>query len=151
MPGFACLLALDTSSFGRDCWTYGGASAREGRPADSLVLRSLEEVGDDAFVAAMAATYEGTRDSWVTRSIDERGTLGAARADFGDYQALQHVPDWWELAYTEDGALADVIMAARNPSTAVIAYVGVVPEQRGRGLARALVCGEPNGPRRRGG
>ena len=37
---------------------------------------------------------------------------------------------------TADGALAGVIMAARNPSTAVIAFVGVVPEQRGRGLAR---------------
>jgi ribosomal protein S18 acetylase RimI-like enzyme len=30
-------------------------------------------------------------------------------------------------------------MAARNPSTAVIGYVGVVPEQRGRGLAQQLV------------
>jgi ribosomal protein S18 acetylase RimI-like enzyme len=121
-------------------WTYEGASSGEGRPVDSLVYRSLEEVGDDAFVAAMAATYQGTRDSWITRSIDERGTLGAAQADFLDYQALEHVPDWWELAFTEDGALAGVIMAARNPSTAIIAYVGVVPEQRGRGLAQALVA-----------
>jgi ribosomal protein S18 acetylase RimI-like enzyme len=31
------------------------------------------------------------------------------------------------------------MMAARNPSAAVIAYVGVVPEQRGRGLAQQLV------------
>ena len=30
-------------------------------------------------------------------------------------------------------------MAARNPSKAVVAYVGVVPEQRGRGLASRLV------------
>ena len=30
-------------------------------------------------------------------------------------------------------------MAARNPSLAVVAYVGVVPEQRGRGLATELV------------
>jgi RimJ/RimL family protein N-acetyltransferase len=30
-------------------------------------------------------------------------------------------------------------MAARNPSSAVIAYVGVVPDQRGRGLAPELV------------
>jgi ribosomal protein S18 acetylase RimI-like enzyme len=32
-----------------------------------------------------------------------------------------------------------VIMGARNPTSAVIAYVGVVPEQRGRGLAAPLV------------
>jgi ribosomal protein S18 acetylase RimI-like enzyme len=30
-------------------------------------------------------------------------------------------------------------MAARNPNSAVIAYVGVVPEQRGRGFAQQLV------------
>ena len=52
---------------------------------------------------------------------------------------MEHLPEWWELAYTEDGALAGVIMAAKNPSSAVIAYVGVVPEQRGRGLAQELV------------
>ena len=46
------------------------------------------------------------------------------------------MPEWWELAYTGD---AGVIMAARNPSVAVIAYVGVVPEQRGRGFAAELV------------
>jgi ribosomal protein S18 acetylase RimI-like enzyme len=52
---------------------------------------------------------------------------------------MEHLPEWWELAYTEDGALAGVIIAARNPSAAVIAYVGVVPAQRGLGLAPQLV------------
>jgi ribosomal protein S18 acetylase RimI-like enzyme len=52
---------------------------------------------------------------------------------------MEHLPEWWELAYTDDGALAGVIMAARNPSSAVIAFIGVVPEQRGRGLAQRLV------------
>jgi ribosomal protein S18 acetylase RimI-like enzyme len=52
---------------------------------------------------------------------------------------MDYLPEWWELAYTEDGALVGVIMAARNPSSAVIAYVAVVPEQRGHGLAQQLV------------
>jgi ribosomal protein S18 acetylase RimI-like enzyme len=117
-------------------WRYSGSSAQEASP--TLAFRALPEVGEDAFVDALASTYEGTRDSWITRSIDEHGTLGAARADFLDYQAMEHLPEWWELAYADDGALAGVIMAARNPSSAVIAYVGVVPEQRGRGLAREL-------------
>ena len=30
-------------------------------------------------------------------------------------------------------------MAARNPSSAVVYYVGVAPEQRGRGIAAQLV------------
>jgi ribosomal protein S18 acetylase RimI-like enzyme len=117
-------------------WRYSG-SPRE-QPAPSLTFRTLAEVGDDAFVAAIAATYEGTRDSWLTRAMEEHGALGAARADFTDAQALEYEPEWWELAYV-DGALAGVIMGARNPSSAVVWYVGVVPEARGRGLATQLV------------
>lgn len=117
-------------------WSYAGsAKAPSGR---ELAFRPLPEVGEDAFVEAIASTYEGTRDSWLSRNIEERGLLGAARADFADYEGMDHLPEWWELAYTEDGALAGVIMAARQPR-AVIAYVGVVPDQRGRGLAPELV------------
>jgi RimJ/RimL family protein N-acetyltransferase len=119
-------------------WSYSSSSSREDLPS-RLVFRPLPEVGEDAFVAAIAATYEGTRDSWITRLVEEHGRLGAARADFLDYQGMEHLPEWWELAYTDEGALAGVIMAARNPSSAVIAYVGVVPDQRGRGLAPELV------------
>src|SRR5262249_8855741 len=99
----------------------------------------LPEVGEDAFVEAMAATFEGTRDAWLTREIQERGPTEAARSDFRDYQAMEYRPEWWELAYAEDGALAGLIMPARTPTSAVIGYVGVVPDQRGRGLAAQLV------------
>jgi ribosomal protein S18 acetylase RimI-like enzyme len=118
-------------------WVYSGAPSQDS--AHSLVFRSLPEVGEEAFVEAIASTYQGTRDSWITSNIEKHGMLGAAREDFLEYQGLEHLPEWWELAYTEDGALAGVIMAARNPSTAVVAYVGVVPHQRGRGLAPQLV------------
>jgi RimJ/RimL family protein N-acetyltransferase len=120
-------------------WTYGGSSSQEARRADPLVFRPLPEVGEEAFVEAIASTYEGTQDSWLTSNIEEHGMLGAARADFRDYQGLDYLPEWWELAYADDGALAGVIMGARNQRQAVVAYVGVVPEQRGRGLAPRLV------------
>ena len=120
-------------------WTYSASASEDALPGQSLVFRSLPEVGEDVFVEAMASTYEGTHDSWLTRNIEERGLLAAARADYTDYQGMDHLPGWWELAYAEDGALVGVMMAARNPSVAVIAYVGVVPEQRGRGLAQQLV------------
>jgi RimJ/RimL family protein N-acetyltransferase len=119
-------------------WRYAGSSRAE-LPAASLDFRSLPEVGEGAFVEAFAASYEGTRDAWINRTIRERGALGAAQADFVGYQGMEHLPEWWELAYTEDGRLAGLVMPARNPSVAVIAYVGVVPEQRGQGLAAHLV------------
>jgi ribosomal protein S18 acetylase RimI-like enzyme len=117
-------------------WMYSGSPVPR---QQSLVYRALADVGEDAFVEAIASTYEGTRDSWINQTVDEHGAIGAARADFDDYRQMEHLPEWWELAFTADGELAGVIMAARNPTTAVIAYVGVVPDHRGRGLAPELV------------
>jgi len=107
--------------------------------ADTLVFRSIEEVGEDAFVDAIARTYHATRDAWLTRNVEQLGPARAAREDFDDARALEHEPGWWELAYTEEGELAGVTMAARNPGAAVVYYVGVAPEQRGHGIAAQLV------------
>jgi ribosomal protein S18 acetylase RimI-like enzyme len=120
-------------------WRYSGGFPEDGPGAPSLVFRPLSEVGEKTFVEAIAATYRGTRDSWLLANIEERGLLGAAQADFRDYRRLEHLPEWWELAYTEDGALAGAMIGARTPRQAVVTYVGVVPEQRGRGLAARLV------------
>jgi RimJ/RimL family protein N-acetyltransferase len=119
-------------------WRYTASSASV-LPEYSLAFRPLPEVGEDAFVDAIASTYQGTLDSWINQTIEEQGVPGAARTDFRGLQTMEYEPEWWELAYEEGGALAGVVMAARNPSAAVVAYVGVVPEQRGRGLAPQLV------------
>jgi RimJ/RimL family protein N-acetyltransferase len=120
-------------------WRYTTSSSPAEMREHSLSYRPLPEVGEDAFVDAIASTYQGTRDSWINQTIEEEGLDGAARSDFRGLQGMEYRPEWWELAYEEGGALAGVTMAARNPGAAVIAYVGVVPEQRGRGLAPQLV------------
>jgi ribosomal protein S18 acetylase RimI-like enzyme len=120
-------------------WRYAAPGSDEAVTEYSLAFRTLPEVGEDAFVDAIALTYQGTRDSWIGRNIVERGMSGVAREDFHDQQGMEYRPEWWELAYTADSALAGLIMAARNPGGAVISYVGVVPDQRGRGLASELV------------
>jgi RimJ/RimL family protein N-acetyltransferase len=120
-------------------WRYSGSAPEEARQEHPLAFRTLAEVGEEPFVEAIAATYEGIRDSWINSRKEEMGTHAAAWADFRDEQSLDYRPEWWELAYTSDGTLAGVIMAARNPTAAVISYVGIVPELRGRGLAPQLV------------
>jgi RimJ/RimL family protein N-acetyltransferase len=120
-------------------WRYTTSSSPAEMQEHSLRYRPLPEVGEDAFIEAIASTYQGTRDSWINQTIEEQGMDGAERSDFRGLQGMEYRPEWWELAYEEGGALAGVIMAARNPSAAVIAYVGVVPEQRRRGLAPQLV------------
>jgi ribosomal protein S18 acetylase RimI-like enzyme len=103
-----------------------------------LTFRALLEVGENAFVDAIAATFEGTPDAELNHDIAEHGPREAARRYLEDHKSLDHRPEWFELGYAAD-ELAGVIMGARNPTSAVIAYVGVVPEQRGRGFATALV------------
>lgn len=119
-------------------WRYSGAGT-QAAGEQTLAFRPLPEVGEEAFVEAMASTYEGTKDSILTQHIAEHGLLGAARTDLDVYRQLEHQPEWWEVAYTKGGALAGVIIPAGLPGMAVIGYVGIVPAQRGRGLARALV------------
>lgn len=89
-------------------WLRTRSAAHDTHPEPSLSFRNLAEVGEDAFVVALAATYEGTVDSMLTRHIQEHGLLGAAQSDFRDYQEMEYLPDWWELAYTEDDVLAGV-------------------------------------------
>jgi hypothetical protein len=98
-------------------------------PADGLVFRSMAEVGEAAFRAATERVSVGTLD----RRIGDED-------NFADMQGLQHEPGWWELAYDPDGALVGLVMPALAPSMATIGYVGVVPEQRGRGHVHALLA-----------
>jgi ribosomal protein S18 acetylase RimI-like enzyme len=110
------------------------AESRDG----PLTFRTIADVGQDAFVDAIAATFDGTADNELARDIEEHGQREAARRYLEDHESLEHRPEWFELGYSGE-QIAGVIMGARNPTSAVIAYVGVVPEQRGRGLAPALV------------
>ncbi|MFE0759378.1 hypothetical protein ACFW16_35870 [Inquilinus sp. NPDC058860] len=98
-------------------------------PADGLVFRSMAEVGEAAFRTASERVTAGTLD----RRIGDDDI-------FADLQGMQHDPGWWELAYGPDGALVGLVMPAAAPSMATIGYLGVVPEQRGRGHVHALLA-----------
>jgi hypothetical protein len=69
-------------------WLVTDAAAPAPLGAPSLAFRDLTQTGEEAFVEALAATYEGTRDSILARHIEERLVLEAARSDFSDYQEL---------------------------------------------------------------
>jgi ribosomal protein S18 acetylase RimI-like enzyme len=122
----------------RDGLRWELASPRAETQDGPLSFRTIAEVGEEAFVDAIAATFAGTPDAELTREVEERGARGAARGYLDDMRSLEHRPEWFELGYDGDD-LTGVIMGARNPTSAVIAYVGVVPEHRGRGLAAPLV------------
>ena len=53
---------------------------------------------------------------------------------------MEYGPGWWELAYAPDGELVGLVMPARNPTSPVVDYIGVVPEHRGKGYVDELLA-----------
>lgn len=116
-------------------WTPAcGLPDRPGR----LVLRP--EPDDEAVLAAMRRVQPGSLDAHARRVADEAGPDAAAEDEFRELQWLPGPREWWRLAYTADGELAGMVMPSRNHSDPIVAFVAVVPEQRGNGYAYELLA-----------
>jgi ribosomal protein S18 acetylase RimI-like enzyme len=101
--------------------------------ADRLSFRTLEEVGEEAFVDTMKRVSEGTLDRQIREERERLGPQEAAREFFENAQRVEHDPSWWRLAYSRpDGDLVGLVMPAAPPGFLTLFYVGVVPEMRGR-------------------
>jgi RimJ/RimL family protein N-acetyltransferase/predicted N-acetyltransferase YhbS len=105
-----------------------------------LSFRSLEEVGEDAFVEAMREVSEGTLDREIRSERERLGAQRAAREFFEDARKVKHDPAWWRLAYARDGELVGLVMPAEPPGFLTIFYVGVVPRMRGQGYIDDLLA-----------
>jgi ribosomal protein S18 acetylase RimI-like enzyme len=108
--------------------------------ARRLDFRALDEVGEEAFVGAIERVSEGTLDREIQAERDELGPAEAARRFFELERKLEYEPAWCLLAYAPDGGLAGLVMPARNPTSAVINFIGVVPEYRGSGYVDDLLA-----------
>ncbi|CAA9492852.1 MAG: hypothetical protein AVDCRST_MAG05-1986, partial [uncultured Rubrobacteraceae bacterium] len=106
-----------------------------------LSFRTLEEVGEDAFIDAMMRVSEGTLDREIREERERLDPRGAAREFFEDARRVGHDPAWWRLAYDgPHGDLAGLVMPAEPPGFLTIFYVGVVPQMRGRGYVDDLLA-----------
>jgi RimJ/RimL family protein N-acetyltransferase len=117
-------------------WPVGPLPEASGR----LVFRALEDVGEEAFVDAVARVTEGTLDRDMREERAKQGPREAAREFFEEEQDMEYESGWWELAYEPEGDLVGLIMPARNPTSPVIDYIGVVPEHRGKGYVDDLLA-----------
>ncbi len=108
--------------------------------ADRLSFRTLEEVGEDAFVGGIMLVSGGTLDREIQVDRERFGPEGAARDFFEDASRVEHDPSWWRLAYDgPDGDLVGLVMPAHPPAFLTIFYVGVVPDLRGHGYVDDLL------------
>ncbi|MFD9405708.1 GNAT family N-acetyltransferase [Streptomyces sp. NPDC059989] len=114
-------------------WT---PAAGNPEPTGRLVFR---DGTDEEFLDAFVRLSHGSLD---LTTIGELRTMDAeqlAREDFEFYNDCPGERSWWRLAHLPDGTLAGMAIPSATPYHRNVGYLGVVPEQRGKGLIDAIL------------
>ncbi|MDI6103696.1 GNAT family N-acetyltransferase [Actinoplanes sp. NEAU-A12] len=96
-------------------------------PDDATMLDVFRRIGDGSL-------DDETRKNRARMSPDE-----TARREMGFYLRAPGRREWWRTAHTSDGALAGLAVPSATSYHPNVGYLGVVPEQRGRGLVRQIL------------
>jgi RimJ/RimL family protein N-acetyltransferase len=102
-----------------------------------LIFRTLEEVGDAAFIEAIERGTVDTLDQRIHSEREQARPTQHARDMFALVQRLGYAPGWWQLAYNQQGELVGFVMPSANHT---IGYIGVLPEYRGHGYIDELLA-----------
>jgi RimJ/RimL family protein N-acetyltransferase len=105
-----------------------------------LTFRTLDDVGAAVFIDAIERVSAASLDQQTQHDRAALGAAAEAQQTWNDLQTMEYTSAWWQLAYTASGDLVGLVMPTRNPTTATIGYIGVVPEQRGRGYIHDLLA-----------
>ncbi|MEV5444158.1 GNAT family N-acetyltransferase [Streptomyces sp. NPDC052644] len=90
----------------------------------------------DAFVRVSAGSLdEATRDELRTKSPRQ-----LAEEDMEFYLDCPGERSWWRIAELPDGTLAGLAVPSATPYNRNVGYLGVVPEQRGKGLIDEILA-----------
>jgi hypothetical protein len=114
--------------------------AASGLPAMDDQLTFAQAADDDQLLDVLERVNVGTLDAYARRDIGRHGPADAARIQLDDMAWMPAPREWWRLAYATDGALVGVVIPSRNYESFVVAYIGVVPEQRGYGYVGGLLA-----------
>lgn len=94
---------------------------------------------DEAFLQAFCAVSRDSLDVGTRHGIAEHGVEAEAREHMGVYLEMPGERAWWRLAYDTDGDLIGLAIPSANNGGPVVGYLGVVPEQRGKGYVDPLL------------
>ncbi|WP_320783797.1 GNAT family N-acetyltransferase [Streptomyces sp. CRN 30] len=110
-----------------------GLPARPGR------LRFAAEPDDAVLHDMLRRIHSVTLDAHARKAVEEGGPDRAAQEELDFFRWLPSPREWWQVAYTEAGEPVGMHVPAHNPSGPCVAFVGVLPERRGRGYAYDLL------------
>ena len=107
--------------------------------ADALDYRSLSDVGEDAFIRAVALVTRDTLDSMDARSVAQHGLQETAKTLINELKDIEYQPDIWMLAYSGGELVGLVVPTNFGGGYGAINYIGVVPDHRGHGYVDVLL------------
>jgi RimJ/RimL family protein N-acetyltransferase len=117
-------------------WTAGTPIAP---PSTRLLFRPVEH--DDELIDLMSRVLVGTLDAHSRRDLQRHSPAQVARDQFhGDFLGDPKPREWWRIATLPDDEPVGLVIPARNASNAIISYIGVVPEHRGKGYIDDLLA-----------
>ncbi|MFJ9679245.1 GNAT family N-acetyltransferase [Streptomyces sp. NPDC101194] len=111
-------------------------------PADSGRLRFRPVDGRDDLLALMTPVMEGTLDAHGRADLASGlSAREAAEKHYDEELAGYSTPrEWWRVAELPGGEPVGFVIPARNSYNPIIAYIGVLPDRRGRGYIDDLLA-----------
>ncbi|MFG2666320.1 GNAT family N-acetyltransferase [Streptomyces sp. NPDC048387] len=109
----------------------GPPAAGTPAPTGGLVFR---EGTDEEFLDVFARLAHGSLDLATRHALEAMTAEELAREELAFYRDCPGERSWWRLAHLPDGTLAGMALPSATPYHRNVGYLGVVPEQRGRGL-----------------
>lgn len=108
-------------------------------PDNRLTWRSQVDIGEEPFLTLLTEVLADTKDSLFLADVAEYGVRGAAEELWKESLDMEHEDSWYEIGFDADGNAAAVSLPGRNPTMAVIGFVGVSPKHRGKGYAASVI------------
>ncbi|MFF1922481.1 GNAT family N-acetyltransferase [Streptomyces sp. NPDC058221] len=111
-------------------------------PADGGRLRFRPVAGREDLLALMTPVMEGTLDGHGQQDLATGlSPLQAAEKQYDEELANYRTPqEWWRVAELPGGEPVGFVIPARNSYNPIIAYIGVLPAQRGHGYIDELLA-----------
>ncbi|MFI5841753.1 GNAT family N-acetyltransferase [Catenuloplanes sp. NPDC051500] len=110
-------------------------------PASSGRLTFREPGGAEELIALMTRVMDGTLDAHGRDELTRQSAEQAARTQYQEELLRYPSPrSWWRVGVLPDGTPAGFVLPGHNGYNPIIAYLGVVPELRGRGLIDDLLA-----------
>lgn len=111
-----------------------------GLPARSDRLTFRADDDDAVFGDALRHVHRDTLDARQLRTVEREGLDASVDAELDLLRWLPSPRSWWRLAIDRSGTQVGFVIPGYHHSDHVIAFVGVLPEHRGRGYAFDLLA-----------